>query len=191
VPRLIDPVLPAGTLRAGRQPTLPVGDGLVLRPWQPDDVPAVAAAYDDPAIRHWHHRSMTLDEAGEWVTATAHRWSQETDVEWAVCAEGAVAGRAALRGIDLTIGQAQVSYWTLPHARGRGIASAAVARVAAWALDEVGFWRLEIRHSTGNPGSCRVAARAGFRHEASLARQHLHADGWHDVHVHRRLRDEP
>ncbi len=190
MPRLIDPVIPAGTLRDREQPTLVAADGLVLRPWQASDAPVVAAAYNEPTIQYWHHRSMTPEEAWEWVTATAQQWSQETDAEWAVCADQAVVGRVALRDIELMVGQAEVSYWTLPHARGGGVARAGVARVAAWALAEVGFWRLEIRHSTRNQGSCRVAVRAGFRHEALLARQQIHADGWHDVHIHSYLQPE-
>jgi lactoylglutathione lyase len=62
-----------------------------------------------------------------------------------------------------------------------------VARLATWALDEVGFWRLTIRHSKQNQPSCRVATAAGFLPEATLLQQHLHADGWHDVHVHARF----
>jgi [ribosomal protein S5]-alanine N-acetyltransferase len=190
VPRLIPPVLPSGTFRDRAQPSLTTERGLLLRPWRPEDVPALVEAYDDPAIRFWHHRTMTPDEAAGWIEASAARWADETDAEWAVVdgAAAAPVGRVALRGVDLAIGQGQVSYWTCPHARGRGVAADAVQRVATWALETVGFWRLEVRHSVQNPGSCRVAARAGFAEEARLERQHLHEDGWHDVHVHRRLR---
>ena len=109
---------------------------------------------------------------------TVDKWSHRCRSGW----------RAALRGVDRAVGQSEVSYWTSPSARGRGVASDAVRRVASWALDTVGFWRLEIRRSVANPASCRVAVLGGFVEEAQLARQHLHADGWHDVHVHSRLR---
>lgn len=49
----------------------------------------------------------------------------------------------------------------------------------------------EVLGSTRNEASCRVATAAAFPHEATLARCHLHADGWHDVHVHTRYRVEP
>ena len=131
---------------------------------------------------------MAADGAAAWITTTAERWTDETDAEWAVVADADLVGRVALRGVDLAVGQGEVSYWTSPEARGRGVASDAVQRVASWALDTVGFWRLEIRYPVENPASCRVALLAGFAEEARLARQHLHEDGWHDVHVHRRLR---
>jgi [ribosomal protein S5]-alanine N-acetyltransferase len=99
-------------------------------------------------------------------------------------------GRVALRDVDLSVGQGEVSYWICPHARGRGLASDSVNGVSGWALESVGFWRLEIRHSVNNPASCRVALHAGFRQEAVLSRQHIHEDGWHDIHIHGRLRQQ-
>jgi [ribosomal protein S5]-alanine N-acetyltransferase len=188
VPRLIPPVLPSGTFREQVQPSLITERGLLLRPWAVQDLPALVAAYDDPAIRYWHHRTMVADEAAAWIATTAELWTDETDAEWAVVADADLVGRVALRGVDLAVGQGEVSYWTSPEARGRGVASDAVQRVASWALDTVGFWRLEIRHSVENPASCRVAVLAGFVEEARLTRQHLHEDGWHNVHVHSRLR---
>jgi RimJ/RimL family protein N-acetyltransferase/catechol 2,3-dioxygenase-like lactoylglutathione lyase family enzyme len=188
VPRVLAPVLPAGTWARLPQPAMDAGEGLALRPFTETDAAAVASAFDDPSIHHWHHRSMSRDEAHAWIAGSHERWTSEQDAEFAVTDAGGLVGRVALRGVLLDIGQAELSYWTLPHARGRGLATRAVARLATWALDEVGFWRLAIRHSTQNPASCRVATAAGFLAEATLRRQHLHADGWHDVHVHVRFR---
>lgn len=188
MPRLIPDVVPRGMLAQRRQPVLQEGTGLAMRPWHATDAPDLASAFDDPAIRHWHHRSMTPEEAAEWIAGTASQWASETDAEWAVVDGDTLLGRVALRNLDLPIGQAQLSYWTLPHARGHGVATRASATVAAWALEDVGLWRIEVRHSTQNQPSCRVATRAGFTGEAELERQHIHADGWHDVHIHTRFR---
>lgn len=190
MPHLLPDVVPQGTLGQRPQPVLDAGGGLSLRPWQATDAPGVAAAFDDPEIRHWHHRSMTPQEAATWIAETAAQWEAETDAEWAVVEADVLLGRVALRQMALAIGQAEVSYWTLPHARGRAVATRAASTVAAWALDEIGFWRLEVRHSTQNHPSCRVATRAGFRWEADLERQHIHDDGWHDVHIHTRFRSD-
>jgi RimJ/RimL family protein N-acetyltransferase len=188
MPHTLPPVLPDGTFSSRTQPELEAGGGLVLRPWRAEDATALARAFDDDAIRFWHHRTLDRDEAADWIAATRDQWVQETDGEWAVVEDHRLVGRVALRGVALSIGQSQVSYWTTADARGRGVASRAADRLARWALDEVGFWRLVVRHSTHNPASCRAADAAGFVHEADLVRCHLHADGWHDVHVHTRFR---
>ncbi len=51
-----------------------------LRPWVAGDVPALLAAFEDPAIRHWHMRRIdSADEAREWIAGWADRWEAETD----------------------------------------------------------------------------------------------------------------
>ncbi|HSK24145.1 MAG TPA: GNAT family N-acetyltransferase [Egicoccus sp.] len=119
------------------------------------------------------------------------RWRAETDADFAVEQDGHLVGRVALRMIVLAIGQCELSYWTVPSARGTGVATRAARGLSAWAFRDLGLCRIEIRHSTRNPGSCRIAEASGYAHEATLARQHVHADGWHDVHVHTRFADTP
>ena len=41
-----------------------------------------------------------------------------------------------------------------------------------------------------NPASCQVALHVEFVEEAVLGQQHLHADRWHDIHIHTRLRQQ-
>lgn len=186
MPRLVAPVLPVGSMRRRPQPSL-AANGLVLRPWTLEDTAPLADAYADAAIQQWHHRSMTEDEARRWIHGARERWHAETDADFAVEEQGQLVGRVALRMVVLAAGQCELSYWTVPAARGAGVATRAARGLSAWALDDLGLFRIEARHSTQNPGSCRVAEASGYAYEATLERQHLHADGWHDVHVHTRF----
>ncbi|ARF56213.1 GNAT family N-acetyltransferase [Streptomyces gilvosporeus] len=188
------PVIPAGSLCAAVQPSLPSTDGeLVLRPWAEDDAAVVLSAYEDPVIRRWHTRHLaTLEEARERIAAHGRGWREERVAEWAVTGAvgGEVLGRVALRWMDLQRGLAECAYWVLPHARGKGVAPRALATVADWALDEVGFHRLELVHSDRNEASCRVATKAGFAGEGVRRSAHLHEDGWHDMHLHGRVQGD-
>ena len=56
-----------------------------------------------------------------------------------------------------------------------------------WAFETLGLHRIEVDHSVENPASCRVATRAGFRLEGTKRGDALHADGWHDMHLHARV----
>ncbi|MFE7462706.1 GNAT family N-acetyltransferase [Streptomyces sp. NPDC057499] len=76
---------------------------------------------------------------------------------------------------------------TTPEARGRDVCSWAVARVASWAPEEAGSNRLELGHSTVNVASCRIAEKTGFALEGVRRQALLHADGWHDMHLHSRI----
>ena len=186
MPRLTPPAIAPGRLRDLAQPTLAAGD-LVLRPWEPTDADAVSAAYDDPGIRRWHDRTMDVDEAGAWVASWADRWRDEKDAGWAVVRDGVLAGQISLRSLAYADGRAWVSYWVAPHARGRRTAAAALTAVSTWGFDTLGLHRIEVDHAVDNVPSCRVATRAGFRLEGTKRGDALHADGWHDMHLHARV----
>jgi ribosomal-protein-alanine N-acetyltransferase len=188
MPELVPPTVAPGTLAGLPQPTFPLGAGVELRPWADGDARAVMSAYADPDIRRWHVRGIdSVDEAHEMISAWRQAWAQERRLEWAVAgADGAVLGRLALKDLVLFDGIAEVAYWTVPAARGRGLAPRALAAASGWAFG-VGFRRLELEHSTRNPASCRVAEKAGFPWEGTRRGSALHADGHHDMHVHTRL----
>ncbi|WP_432982663.1 GNAT family N-acetyltransferase [Dactylosporangium sp. CA-233914] len=184
---LIADVISPGTLTGTRQPTL-AGDGVTLRPWRLADQPAVVEAYSDPGIQQWHCRSMTPDEAAAWLAAWPERWTTEARAGWAVTTgNDEVAGQISLRNLMLADGQAEVSYWVLPAFRGHRIAPRALAALTGWCFATLGLHRLEVRHSVRNPASCRVALRSGFTAEGVQRGAVLHADGWHDMHLHARL----
>lgn len=186
VPSLATPAVPPGSMAALTQPEIHA-NGLLLRPWQPSDRPTVVAAYADPAIRRWHCRSMSDEEARDWLASWPRRWRSETGAGWAVLDAGAVAGQISLRWLDLVEGLAEVSYWVLPGARGRRIAPRALSAVTAWSFETLGVHRVEVCHSMANVASCRVAQRAGFAAEGTKRGEARHADGWHDMHLHARL----
>ncbi|WP_185832422.1 GNAT family N-acetyltransferase [Streptomyces sp. WAC 04229] len=193
MPYLTHPVLAAGTLSGTPQPTLPTGDGLLLRPWRDEDAPAVHAAFQDPLMHQWHVRSAdSEDEVRGWIADWRQGWERERNAQWAVvgAADDLLVGRVALRDMVFWDGLAEVAYWTTAAARGRGVAARASRALAAWALDEVGFQRLELTHAVANEASCRVAHKAGFAPEGVKRRAVLHPDGWHDMHLHARVRGD-
>jgi RimJ/RimL family protein N-acetyltransferase len=186
------PAIPAGALAASPQPVLTAPDGLVLRPWTPDDAPVFLAAYRDPEIRHWHtRRPTTEDQVRTWFDGYRRSWLDETGASWAVTRDSVeVLGRIAISGVNLDDGVCGCGYWVLPAARGRGVASRALTALSAWALGGAGFHRLYLDHSTRNRASCRVATKAGFRLEGTKRSDAVHSDGRHDMHLHARIRGD-
>ncbi|MCX4550421.1 GNAT family N-acetyltransferase [Streptomyces sp. NBC_01387] len=193
MPSLVAPAIPTGSLAATSQPVLPVARDVLLRPWQLTDAEAVREAYQDPEIQRWHARSMdSVDEAREWIANCRRGWQDETGLHWAVADAGSdvLLGRISLRDLVLVDGQAEVAYWMAPAGRGRGACTAAVVELSRWALEEGGFHRLQLDHSTTNEASCRVAIKAGFAAEGTRRGAVLHTDGHHDMHLHARIRGD-
>ncbi|GED87994.1 GNAT family N-acetyltransferase [Streptomyces sp. 6-11-2] len=193
MPFLTSPVLPAGTFARAGQPTLPTGDGLLLRPWTPEDAPVVHDVFQDPVMHQWHARAAESEsEAAGWIEEWRAAWAADREAQWAVADAdtGRPVGRVALREVRFEDGAAEVAYWTAPAARGRGVASRATAALVHWAFEDTGFHRLELLHSVHNGASCRVATRTGFALEGTKRSSGLHADGWHDMHLHARVRGD-
>jgi ribosomal-protein-alanine N-acetyltransferase len=191
VPYLVAPTVPVGSLCSNDQPVLHAGDDLRLRPWRDADAPALMRAYQDPEIQRWHvRRADSVAEAQSWLVAWRGGWATETEASWAIvdASSDELLGRAALKHLTFTDGSADVAYWTVPAARGRGVAPRAVATMSAWALGEAGFHRLDLAHAVGNVASCRVAAKVGFEPEGVQRSAWLQTDGRHDVHLHARIR---
>jgi RimJ/RimL family protein N-acetyltransferase len=189
VPSLTDPALPPGSMATRPQPEI-AGAGVLLRPWRWADRAAVLTGFADPDIQRWHARSMDESEVRDWIDGWVDRWRAESAASWAITRDGEVLGQVGLRQIDLAEGLAAVSYWVLPAARGRRVAVRALAALTGWSFDGLGLHRIEVSHSTANPASCRVAERCGFAAEGTKRSEALHADGWHDMHLHARIRTD-
>ena len=190
MPSLVTSTIPVGSIAARPQPSLTAGDGVLLRPWSLDDAPAVMDAYQDAAIQRWHvMRADSLAETREWIAGWQGGWAAETGAIWAVvdAESDTLLGRAGLKHLKFSDGTADVAYWTVPAARGKGVCPRAVNAMASWAF-EAGFHRLDLEHAVANTASCRVAGKTGFAVERVRRSAWLLADGRCDVHAHARLR---
>jgi RimJ/RimL family protein N-acetyltransferase len=165
-----------------------------LRPWREDDVDEVWAAFQDPDIRLWNGGGVASRTDAQVLLGRRLDWSTGDHASWAVVGreEDAVLGSVSLHSIDRIQGDAEVGYWTVPAARGRGLAAVAVDRVCRWAFEVLPIDRIELCHAVGNTGSGRVAEKAGFTREGRLRCAYRYGDGVkHDEFLWSRLASDP
>lgn len=192
MPYLVEPVVASRGLTT-RQPVIKsaVGD-LVLRPWRRADAEQLLDVMADEAIQRWNLESLSsLREAEHWVDRWHHRWRKRTGASWAVTDIGdqdTVLGQVAFRSLWLADGLAELSCWVAPRVRRHHVGTEATRALTDWAFDEVGLERLEIVHSVRNGASCPVALRAGFDLEGVRRNLQRHADGFHDMCQHARIK---
>jgi RimJ/RimL family protein N-acetyltransferase len=157
--------------------TLTVPDDLTdgrirLRTPTPDDAAAITEACQDPEIARWTRvpTPYTEQDARDFVEYSdrARRAGQELVLLVVDPRTDELFGAVALHRVDDPDGVAQVGYWVTREARGRGVATAAVRLLAAWAFGGLGLSRLEVLTAVGNEASHRVAERSGFRREGVL-----------------------
>ncbi len=181
---------------AGLEPIEPVvlGAGpLRLRPWRPDDVDAVWAAFQDPDLQLWNGGGVATWEEALALVSRRLDWSSGTHASWVVVDAGDVLlGSVSLHTIDRLQNDAEIGYWTAPEARGRGIAAVATDAACRWGFGALPIDRIELCHAVENAASGRVAEKAGFTYEGRLRRSYRYGDGVkHDELLWARLADDP
>jgi RimJ/RimL family protein N-acetyltransferase len=135
------------------------GDGVALRAWRAADAPAIERICADPVVRRW----SSLPRG---VPAWIERQRAKPDgYSFAVTAPGddRALGRAALGHLDLARREAELSYWLLPAARGRGLALAAARLLAAWGFEALGLATILLDIDADNVPSQRLATVLGAR----------------------------
>ena len=167
--------------------------GLRLRPWRPDDITAVWAAFQDPDIRLWNGGGVRSREDALVLLGRRIDWSSGDHASWAVVDGGdVVLASVSLHSIDRFQNDAEIGYWTAPAARGRGVAAVAVDAVCRWGSGTLPIDRIELCHAVENTASGRVAEKSGFTFEGRLRRSYRYGDGVkHDELLWARLVDDP
>ncbi len=154
-------------------PDPPPTDGTIrIRPWTMQDISTVEQASHDPYIPTVTSvpSVYTDDEGRAFVERQWKRGESGAGISLCIIAEATdtAIGFIGLRLENRAHGRASFGYWVVPNARGRGVATAAVRLVSAWAFSTLGMARLEILVEPWNTGSISVAEHAGFQREGLL-----------------------
>jgi [ribosomal protein S5]-alanine N-acetyltransferase len=152
-------------------PDPPLGDDLVrLRAWRRDDLATVIEASRDPYIPKVTTVPAPLTKgAGErWLERQDVRSRSGVGLSLAIAEAATDAAVGAVVVMQRSERLYGVGYWLVRAARGRGLASRAVALAAPWALAQPGVAVLEALVEPWNEASCRVVERAGFTRDRLL-----------------------
>lgn len=155
-------------------PDPPLDDGVVrLRPWRHADADELVAGWTDPDVRRWNEvpEDVSVDAARHWIAGWSERARTGVSIDLVVVDANTadVVGEVGVAHFDERQSAAELGFWLLSSARGKGYAAAAVALVAGWITDEVGVRLLFTRAHPDNEGSARVLARAGFENRGRSA----------------------
>lgn len=164
------------------EPTEITAGRLHLRPYTEADIDSVYAACQDLEIQRWTTVPVPYERAHAegYVKANAvEGWRSGTGNSFAVldAVTAELLASIGLVTLNLDTRIAEVGYWTVPAARGQGVASQATRAVSRWAFEALGIERMEWVAEVGNVGSRRAAEKAGFTIEGTLRARIVHRDG--------------
>ncbi|TXJ82010.1 N-acetyltransferase [Streptomyces lavendulae] len=169
--------------------------GVTLRPLGAGDAQALARAYavNREHLAPWEpvrpDSFFTPDGQRERIEGLLEQRAEGSAVPWVFEeADGRIVGTITLTGISRgPFCSAYLGYWVAADREGRGLASAAVARVCGLARDTVGLHRIEASTLVENTGSQRVLAKCGFE-LIGTAPEYLHINGrWRDSRLFQRI----
>jgi [ribosomal protein S5]-alanine N-acetyltransferase len=148
----------------------PLRDGEVaLLPVGTDVAALIVAASHDPEITRWTQvpENLSLLDAGL-ITAG---WSMPSTTTARFQVSSAELTPAGMVTVWINAeNEAEVGYWLLAAARGRGIARRAVRLLCTWSFDECRLDRLQLATLPGNVASETVAKACGFHRKGTLVR---------------------
>lgn len=91
--------------------------------------------------------------------------------------DGALVGGSGLHGVDWGLRRFEVGYWGHSAHGGQGLVTEGVAALAEHALQVLGAHRVFLSADARNTRSWRLAERAGFRLEGTLAHERRDLQG--------------
>ena len=152
-----------------RPPDPPLQDDVVLlRPWEPRDIPVIVSACNDPETARW------TTVPAPYTEADAEAWLERCELAWQE-------GSAPLTIVERDTGEVaaaitlwvrgrtgELGYWAVPDQRGRGFVPRAVRLLSDWAFADLGVQRMQLGTFPGNGSSERVAEKCGFTREGLL-----------------------
>ncbi|WP_340382479.1 GNAT family N-acetyltransferase [Streptomyces sp. SS7] len=173
-------------------PTISIStERLVLRPFDEDDVPALAEMMNDEQIGAW------TDAPQPYSQQAAHRWITEDAPDERTAGRGLslavtefltqrLVGVIQLARTDWHVRSTELSYIVASWARGEGYASEAALATAQWLFTDQKFERIELRTAADNTASQQVAQKIGCISEgvlrgACIARARAEDETWTEV----------
>ena len=154
-------------------PDPPLSDGhVVLRGWEPRDVPAIVAMCRDPEVIRFTSVPVpyNADDARLWLELHPGRMAAGDGAAFAIAEAGDDDRPLGSIGVRVLheLGTAEAGYHVSRGARGRGLATGALRLLSRWTFAELDVARLQLTTHLDNPASQRVAEKAGFTREGVL-----------------------
>lgn len=175
-------------------PTINVGNGIVLTPFEWGDQPALVELLN---TTEWYSQQMpliphpyTLEHARSWITkCMLQTLAGDKTRNWAIRQEHALIGGIGIGEIELE-GAAEVGYWLAQSHWGLGLMPTIVTALVEFAFREYPIVKVFARAFQTNSRSTRVLEKARFIHEGTLRRHLVHQGVPHDVLYFGRLRED-
>ncbi len=168
------------------------GSTFQLRPFRPDDVPALARYADNRKIWANVRDHFPHPYTEEHARAYIEKLQEMPELVFAIEHEGEAVGSIGLKTMGDPIYRftRELGFWLGEPFWGHGIMSEAVGLIARLAFEDLGLRRLHAEVFTHNPASMHLLLKNGFRREGLLRQAAIKDGKMVDMHLFGRLRED-
>jgi RimJ/RimL family protein N-acetyltransferase len=160
---------------------------VLLRAFEPGDVPLIMSVAGDPLIPliTTVPTSGSEDDARAYLQRQHDRLTTRVGYSFAIAdaQTGRAVGQIGLWTSQIGAGHASIGYWVAGPHRRRGYARAALAALTAWACGIEDIKRLHLFVEPWNQGSWKTAEACGYHREGLLRRWERVGDEHRDMYV--------
>jgi RimJ/RimL family protein N-acetyltransferase len=158
---------------------------LILRPWQPEDAPALAAHATNPAIARYLYQPFpevyTEDDARIDIEQAT---TEKPTRNFAVVADDLLVGSVSISpGEGVYERSARLRVWLADEHQGRGLGTKVISQATYYAFSTWPVVRVEVRCFGGNVATQKALLNAGFRQEARMEKAVFRDGRLHDEYI--------
>ena len=174
--------------------TLHITPYLKLHPARATDAREMFALIDSNReyLRRWlPFVDVTLKESDSELFLKAAEEQTYKNPIFVIRLHGKLAGLIGFKDVDYDNQRTEIGYWLAERFQHRGIMTKCVRTLVAYAFEDMGMNRIQIRCAVGNTPSKRIPVRLGFQLEGIEREGELLSEGvFADLEVYGKLRKD-
>ena len=114
----------------------------------------------------WANENVSLESIREFYKRSLKKFANDEDeIGLNIIYKGEVVGGTGFHQMDRVSKSAEIGYWIIKNATGKGIVTKSVKRLLDYAFDELKLNRIVIKCATENKKSRAIPERLGFTQE--------------------------
>ena len=168
-------------------------DRLTLRPITDSDLPHIFEGLSHPDVIPYYGVSFkTLEETKEQMSWYSNLVKNNTGFWWAVCdkADMTFLGAGGYNDMDTTHRKAEIGFWLLPKAWGKGYMQEAMPAIVQCGFDRLNLHRIEGFVDSENSNCKKAMAKLEFEHEGTMKECEMKNGKWVSVDIYAAINNE-
>ena len=169
-----------------------IGEKCTLLPCEPADADALFEIIDlnrenFREFLGWLNTAKSAEDTRKFIECRVAEFQKREGAYFKIVVNGTIQGVISIQAVERAQHRAALGYWLSASLSGRGIMTEAASLITKYGFEEFGLHRIEIRCSTKNRASQRVAEKLGYTKEGVLKEAEFLYDHYDDQFVYGKI----